>query len=121
MDEFRIDVSYKGNNNEIVIVQPHGFIDATTYTDMEKTILNQLSQKNYKIIVNLAECEYVNSSGWGAFIREIKDIRKNNGDLVLVNMSSDVYLVYETMEFSRILKSFDTIQEGISYFCNEKA
>ena len=120
MDQFRIDVSYEGNNNEIAIVHPHGYIDAMTYTDMEETILNQLAKEYYKIIIDLAECEYVNSSGWGAFIREIKEIRKNNGDLVLVNMLPDVYMIYETMEFSKILKSLSSLQEGISYFCSDE-
>ena len=120
MSEFKIDISYEGNNNEIVIIQPHGYIDATTYTDVEKAMLNQLAQKYYKIIINLAECEYVNSSGWGVFIREIKEIRKNNGDIVLVNMLPDVYMVYDTMEFSKILKSFSSLQEGISNFRNEE-
>ena len=116
MGEFRIVVSYEGNNSEIAIVQPHGYIDATTYTDVEKTILNQLAQEYYKIIIDLAECEYVNSSGWGVFIREIKEIRKNNGDIVLVNMLPDVYMVYDTMEFSKILKTFSSIQEGVANF-----
>ena len=55
---------------------------------------------------------------WGVFIREIKEIRKNAGDLVLVSMHPDVYMVYETMEFSRILKSFENLEDGISYFCD---
>ena len=120
MGEFIIDVSYGGNNNEIVVIQPHGYIDATTYTDVEKTILSQLTQKCYKIIINLAKCEYVNSSGWGVFIRDIKEIRKNDGDIVLVNMLPDVYMVYDTMEFSKILKSLSSLQEGIDYFCNDE-
>lgn len=120
MDEFRVEVTYEGTDNEIVIVQPCGYIDSTTYTDLEKIILEQLTKKTYKIIVHLDECEYVNSSGWGVFIREIKDIRKNEGDLVLVNMQPDVYMVYETMEFSKILKSFESLQEGVSYFSKSK-
>jgi anti-sigma B factor antagonist len=120
MGEFKINVSYEGDNEKIVIIQPHGYIDATTYIDVEKVILNQIAQEYYKIIVNLADCEYVNSSGWGVFIREIKDIRKNNGDLVLVNMHPDVYMVYDTMEFSKILKTFSSLQEGISNFCGDE-
>jgi len=119
MDGFRVEVSYEGNDNEIVIVQPRGYIDSTTCTGLEKIILEQITKKRYKIIVHLDECEYVNSSGWGVFIREIKEIRKNEGDLVLVNMQPDVYMVYETMEFSKILKSFESLQEGIAYFCSD--
>ena len=119
MDQFKVEVSYEGNDNEIVVVQPHGYIDSTTYTDVEKVILEQLSRNIYKIIVHLDACEYVNSSGWGVFIREIKEIRKNKGDLILVDMHPDVHLVYETMEFSKIIKSFPTLQEGITYFCSD--
>jgi len=119
MDQFMIDVSYNGTNNEIAVVTPHGYIDATTYLDLEKEILNQLSEEHYKIAVNLPFCEYVNSAGWGVFIREIKDIRQHHGDLVLVDMSPDVYLVYETMEFSKILKSFPSLSESVSYFCRD--
>jgi stage II sporulation protein AA (anti-sigma F factor antagonist) len=116
MDQFKIDVSYDGTNNEIVVVTPHGYIDATTCPDVEKEILKQLSKECYKIIVHLPYCEYVNSSGWGVFIREIKDIRQHQGDLVLADMSPDVHMVYETMEFSKILKSFPSLRESVSYF-----
>jgi anti-anti-sigma factor len=117
MDHFKIDVSYDGNDNEIVVVTPYGYIDGTTCPDLEKEILKQLSEKRYKIIVYLSHCEYVNSAGWGVFIREIKDIRQHHGDLVLADMPPDVHMVYETMEFSKILKSFPSLQESVSYFC----
>ena len=116
MDQFKIDVSYDGSNNEIVVVTPHGYIDATTYIEVENEILKQISDERYKIVVHLPHCDYVNSAGWGVFIREIKDIRAHSGDLVLVNMPPDVYMVYETMEFSKILKSFESLPDSISYF-----
>ncbi|MBN2322593.1 MAG: STAS domain-containing protein [Spirochaetes bacterium] len=119
MDQFKIDVSYDGSDNEIVVVAPHGYIDATTYLDLEKEILKLLSEERYKIIVYLTHCEYVNSAGWGVFIREIKDIRQHHGDLVLADMSPDVHLVYEKMEFSKILKSFSSLQESVSYFYSD--
>ncbi len=117
--DIKIDVSYEGNNNEIVVITPHGLIDhvGVEPIDVEKEILKQLSEKHYKIIVHLPYCDYVVNSGWGAFLRFIKDIRQHNGDLVLADMSPDVLDVYKLMEFSKILKSFPSLQESISYFC----
>jgi anti-anti-sigma factor len=58
---------------------------------------------------------FVSSAGWGVFVSEIREIRDNHGELVLVNMIPDVYDVYELMEFSSILKSFDSVDEAHEY------
>ncbi len=120
MPDIQVDVSYTGNSNEIAIISAKGFIDTTTAPDLEKKLEEQLALNKYKIIVNLENIDYVSSAGWGVFVSEIREIRENNGDLVLINMSSDVYDVYELMEFSSILKSFDSIDDAVASFTGEK-
>jgi anti-sigma B factor antagonist len=116
MPDIQVDVRYAGGDNEIAVISAKGFIDTTTAPDLEKKLEEQLALNKYKIIVDLKNIDYVSSAGWGVFVSEIREIRENNGDLVLVNMSSDVYDVYELMEFSSILKSFDTVEDAISNF-----
>jgi anti-sigma B factor antagonist len=99
-----------------VILSPQGYIDTTNAPIIEKFIEEQIRQKRFKIGVNLAAVDFISSAGWGIFIGEIRSIRSNKGDLVLINMDPDVYDVYELMEFSSIIKSFDTIDETIRYF-----
>ena len=113
MADIQVDVSYKGKDDEIAIISARGFIDTTTAPDLEKRLEEQLALNKYRIIVNLENIDYVSSAGWGVFVSEIREIRENNGDLVLVNMSSDVFDVYELMEFSSILKSFESIEDAI--------
>jgi anti-sigma B factor antagonist len=120
MPDIQVDVEYKGDNEEIAIISAKGFIDTTTAPDLEKKLEEQLALNKYKIIVNLESIDYVSSAGWGVFVSEIREIRENNGDLVLVNMSSDVYDVYELMEFSSILKSFDGIDSAVSNFTGKR-
>ena len=106
MADIQVDVSYTGDEANIAVISASGFIDTTTAPELEKKLEEQLALNKYKIIVNLENIDYVSSAGWGVFVSEIREIRENNGDLVLVNMSPDVYDVYELMEFSSILKSF---------------
>lgn len=113
MADIQVDVTYKGKDEEIAIISARGFIDTTTAPDLEKRLEEQLALNKYRIIVNLENIDYVSSAGWGVFVSEIREIRENNGDLVLVNMSSDVFDVYELMEFSSILKSFESIEDAI--------
>ena len=120
MPDIQVDVSYAGDNDEIAIISAKGFIDTTTAPELEKKLEEQLALNKYKIIVDLENIDYVSSAGWGVFVSEIREIRENNGDLILVNMSPDVYDVYELMEFSSILKSFDSLDDAIAYFTGKK-
>jgi len=119
MPDIQVDVSYKGENDEIAVISAKGFIDTTTAPELEKKLEEQLALNKYKIVVDLKNIDYVSSAGWGVFVSEIREIRENGGDLVLVNMSPDVYDVYELMEFSSILKSFDGLEEAISNFLGQ--
>ncbi len=118
MPDLKVDFLEMLNVPSGIIIQPQGFIDTTTAPEIEKFIENALNQKKYKIAVDLKDVDFISSAGWGVFVSEIRDIRENNGDLTLVNMVPDVYDVYELMEFSSILKSFDSIEEAINYFQN---
>ena len=116
MEELFIDVSYSGVEDEIVIIRPQGYIDTTTVHLIEETLDEQLAKNKYTFIMDLKNTDYVNSSGWGAFMRDLKEIRDKNGDLVIGNMSQEVYLVYETMDLSTVLKSFETLNEALAHF-----
>jgi anti-anti-sigma factor len=119
MADIQVDVSYTGDEEKIAVISASGFIDTTTAPELEKKLEEQLALNKYKIIVNLESIDYVSSAGWGVFVSEIREIRENKGDLVLVNMSPDVYDVYELMEFSSILKSYDSLNEAISSFTGD--
>jgi len=112
LDELRVDVSHKGKKDEIAVITAKGYIDTTTKDEIERVLLNILAKKKYKLIVNLKDVDYINSSGWGVFLREIKDIRDN--------MSPDVYSVFETMELSHIIRSFDSMKAAVSHFSADK-
>lgn len=116
MADLKIDVTEMKGIADGVIIKATGFIDTTTAPDIEKSIETAFSQKKFKIAIDLSGVDFVSSAGWGVFVSEIRDIRENKGDLVLVNMVPDVYDVYELMEFSAILKSFDSIEECTKYF-----
>jgi len=111
-----IDLSFHGPDGRGAVLKPEDYIDTTTAPDVEQVILDLLSRGCYRIIVNLQDVDYVNSSGWGTFIREIRQIRKNSGDLVLAHMAPDVHAVYETMEFSKILRAFPGLEQALEYF-----
>jgi stage II sporulation protein AA (anti-sigma F factor antagonist) len=114
--DFQIDITQAGQGKDITVVTPHGYIDTTTVEDLEKKLQELVAMERYKLVIDLAYTEYINSSGWGVFLRDIKMIRENDGDLILSNMHPDVQLIYETMEFSQIFKSYDSVDAACASF-----
>ena len=102
--------------DQVALIQAKGYIDTVTVSVIEKKIQETLEKKIYKLIVDLQQINYVSSAGWGVFVSELKDIRDNNGDLLLIGMSPEVYDVYELMEFSSILKSFDNLEAALNHY-----
>lgn len=116
MGDLQIDITQAGQNNEVTVITPRGYIDTTTVEDLEKKLRELVSLDQYRLVIDLAYTEYINSSGWGVFLRDIKQIRENEGDLILSNMHPDVQMIFETMEFSQIFKSYDSVEEACASF-----
>src|SRR5580693_890631 len=113
MENISVIVSEHPQNKEVTLLAVEGFIDTTTAPEYEKKFVTVLGEKKFKLVVDLKDVNYISSAGWGIFISEIKRIRNQKGDLVLVGMNPEVSEVFELLEFNTILKSFPTIEAAI--------
>ncbi|HNZ29394.1 MAG TPA: STAS domain-containing protein [Candidatus Goldiibacteriota bacterium] len=113
MEGLNIKVTDKG---DIKVVSCQGYIDTTTSSLLENKMAELIQGKKYKIIMDLGEVDYISSAGWGIFISEIKNIRKNKGDLKLVNMKQEVMEIFELLDFTNILEYYKSTDEAVKKF-----
>ena len=116
MQGIKISINYVGTQADIVLISLLGYVDTTTCQELAK-VLQELEQKGSQYIVaDLRGVTYISSAGWGVFVGEIKNIRDNGGDLKIVQMSPEVYEVFEMLEFNRIISYCDSIEEAIDEY-----
>ncbi len=108
-----IDVTDHPQNKNITLLSVKGQIDTLTAPEFAKKLLSVLVNRKVKLIIDLNGVDYIGSAGWGVFISEIKQIREQDGDLVLAGMNSDVLEVYHSLEFGSILKAFPNVESAI--------
>jgi len=101
---------------EISIVKIRGYLDMITAEQLDKAIMSLLKSKQFNIIVDLQDVEYISSSGWGVFLGNIKEIREKGGDLKLTQMNPDVFEVYKVLEFFWFIKSYAAIEDAVYEF-----
>jgi len=108
-----INILTKG---EVKVIQCRGYIDTATSSTLEKTLEDVIKSRDFKIVIDLSEVDYISSAGWGIFISEIKNIRKNKGDLKLVNMKPEVMEIFELLDFTNILEYYKTLDDALKNF-----
>lgn len=116
MQGIEISVTNVGTRRDIALFRVKGYIDTQTCAEMLARITSVLRQGTFHLIVDMSQVNYVSSAGWGVFVGEIKGIRENGGDLKIVEMTPEVYDVFEMLEFNRILEYYDSLEEAIDDF-----
>lgn len=113
MTKLSISLS-ESDKSKVSEIRVDGVIDTTTSTELEETIDSLFNRGRYQIILDLAGVDYISSAGWGVLISRIRDLRDNNGDILLAGMASNVLEVFELLEFDSVLKHFNNIESARS-------
>src|ERR1700690_2217112 len=71
---------------------------------LRELILNLVSKGDRKILLNLAGVNYIDSSGLGALVSAFASVRKEKGELKLVNLTEKVD---NLMEITKLYTVFD--------------
>ena len=87
-------------SEDTLTISLNGRIDSTNAEDVEKQITEIREANNYdKIIIDAQKLDYISSAG----LRIILRIRKEEDSLKIINVSSDVYEIFEMTGFSEMI------------------
>ncbi|MDD1742650.1 MAG: STAS domain-containing protein [Methanotrichaceae archaeon] len=99
--------------DNISVIAVSGRIDSTTSKDLE-TVLNQAIDTNSKIIVNLADTDYISSSGLRVLLAGLKKLRQKKGEMRLTSLQPVVRDVFEISGLSRLFSINKTLDAAVN-------
>ena len=71
---------------------------------LRETVTQLLSKNQKKILLNLAEVNYIDSSGSGELVSAFTTVRKQGGDLKLLNLTKKVH---DLLQITKLYTVFD--------------
>jgi anti-sigma B factor antagonist len=113
MSEFKVNHRVGEGVN---VIDLKGYLDAHTATDLESAFQKLMGEEKYRIVVNFSDLAYISSAGLGVFMAYIEDVRKNNGDIKLTNMTPKVFNVFDLLGFPILYEIYKDEQEAIKKF-----
>ncbi len=84
--------------------------------EFKLTLVQDIEAGWRKIIVDLTECEFIDSTFLGALVVSLKKITGLGGDLRLVGFQPAVHSMFELTRMYRVFESFKTKVEAIESY-----
>lgn len=106
------------DTRDVTVLQLTGFLDAHTAPEFENALKKLLDESRFKIVVGLEELQYISSAGLGVFMGFIEEVRQNQGDIKISQVSPRVYKVFDLLGFPSLYEFYDSSDEAIHQFTN---
>jgi anti-sigma B factor antagonist len=103
----------------VSIVDLRGRIDFGDGSTRLREILGELvTRGRKKVLLNMKEVDFVDSSGIGEMVRGHVQLAKIGGQLKLVNLSSHVNMLLQVTRLNKVFEIFDNELDGIKSFAS---
>ncbi len=84
--------------------------------EFKLTLAQDIEEGARKIVVDLRQCEFIDSTFLGALVVTLKKITALSGDLKLVGFQPAVHSMFELTRMYRVFEAYSTKEEAISSF-----
>lgn len=97
-----------------LIISPSGRIDTTSSPMFDRHLSAVIDRGDIDLIIDLANLEYISSTGLSAFISAAKKVKQMGGRMVLAAPNSRTRLVFEMSGFLRLFPVFPSVDAALT-------
>jgi anti-sigma B factor antagonist len=97
--------------NTIITIK--GRLDAATAPVADNAIKKIMEEDCRRVLFNLDDLEYLSSGGLRVILGVAKEIKRNEGKLVLCSLNQFVKEIFEVSGFESLIPIEDTVESGI--------
>ena len=98
---------------DVVTLGLSGKLDATTAKTFEEKLLSQIESGERRFVINLAQLDYISSSGLRVFLLAAKRLNIANGKIGLCSLQDPVREVFDIAGFSSVFSIYGSDDDAI--------
>ena len=106
----------KRTKGEITVLDISGEIDLYNAPEIKDIINKLIEEQKYNVIINLEKVSYIDSSGIGALISSLSNLKKYQGGLKIINVYASVRKVFELTKLTSFFEIFDAEADALTSF-----
>ena len=106
----------KRMEGDVAILSLEGRLDLTSASGLKEASKNVLNNESKKVILNLDKVDFINSSGLGALVSILKEVRNSQGAMKLTNLAPYVKEIFDITQLTNIFEIFSDEKQALSSF-----
>lgn len=99
--------------DKAAIVDAAGEIDLNCSLAFQQGLLKLLDERPQRVVINLKEVSYMDSSGVASLVKLLSRVRKGGMSLHLTNLSDRVRSVFEITRLDSVFNIHGTVEEAL--------
>jgi anti-sigma B factor antagonist len=96
------------------VLSVQGEVDVYTAPRFRERLIELVSQGQHKIVVDLEQVDFLDSTGLGVLVGGLKRVRSHDGELVLVCTKSRILKVFEITGLTKVFAIHDTVDAAVA-------
>ena len=107
--------------NGIPIINLDGEVDLYSTDQITTAIRKLVGEEKRNMIIDLKQVPYVDSSGLGSFISNMRFLKDQDGDLKFIHPTEKVINLLRLTKLNTILEIYDSAEEALQKFAEPAA
>lgn len=106
----KLDVNHQ---NGVTVIKPQlGRIDASVATEFKSRLIDLVDKGNEKIVINLSEVDFIDSSGLGVLVLVLRKLGPN-GKIGLCKVNDSVRSIFELTRLNEVFDIHKTVEGAV--------
>jgi anti-sigma B factor antagonist len=107
-----IDFAVETREDGVGVVTPRGRLNMVSARRLKEVLSELVAAGTNRIVVDMAETTFLDSSGLGALIGGLKSARQAGGDLRIARPTPSVVTVFELTNLDKVLRARESVEEA---------
>lgn len=105
---------HKRDANGVTVFEMDGRVDTQGAVEMDLALQAAVSEGKHRIVLDMAEVNYISSAGLRTLADVLTNTRKDSGDLKLVALNRKALRVLRIVGFDKFFSIYDTLEAALS-------
>jgi anti-sigma B factor antagonist len=102
-----------GERPDVAVLRIEGRLTMVNAPALRASVGEAVEAGRTTVVIDLAACTFMDSSGLGAIVGGLKAARQAGGDLRIARLTPQVRTVLELTNLDRVLRPHDTVEAAL--------
>jgi len=107
-------VTVESQPSGAVVVRLSGRLDLVSAGEVKQSISQTVGKGQKRLVVDLGDVQFIDSSGLGALIGGLKTARQAGGDLRIARPGQQAVIILQLTTLDRVLRPYTSVEEALA-------